>query len=56
VVASGAAEDAERLTNPGASHVIDYTATRLPFEQAQEGLATIAEGRAHGKIVVTISD
>jgi NADPH:quinone reductase-like Zn-dependent oxidoreductase len=31
-------------------------ATRLPLEEATEGLATIAEGRAHGKIVVTIAD
>jgi NADPH:quinone reductase-like Zn-dependent oxidoreductase len=33
-----------------------HVATRLPLEQATEGLATIAEGRAHGKIVVTIAD
>ncbi len=33
-----------------------HVATRLPLEQATEGLATIAEGQAHGKIVVTIAD
>ena len=26
----------------------------LPLEKAAEGLATIASGQAHGKIVVTI--
>ena len=31
-------------------------ATQLPLEQATEGLATIAEGKAHGKIVVTIAN
>jgi NADPH:quinone reductase-like Zn-dependent oxidoreductase len=30
--------------------------TVLPFEQATDGLATLAAGHAHGKIVVTISD
>ena len=33
-----------------------HLAARLPLDQATEGLATIAEGRAHGKIVVTIAD
>jgi NADPH:quinone reductase-like Zn-dependent oxidoreductase len=33
-----------------------HVATRLPLERATEGLTTIAEGRAHGKIVVTIAD
>jgi NADPH:quinone reductase-like Zn-dependent oxidoreductase len=33
-----------------------HVATRLPLEQATEGLATIAAGQAHGKIVVTIAD
>ncbi len=31
-------------------------AAQLPLEQATEGLATIAEGRAHGKIVATIAN
>lgn len=31
-------------------------ATVLPFEQAAEGLATIAAGQAHGKIVITIDN
>lgn len=31
-------------------------ATVLPFEQAAEGLATIAAGQAHGKIVVTVDN
>jgi NADPH:quinone reductase-like Zn-dependent oxidoreductase len=31
-------------------------ATQLPLERATEGLATIAGGKAHGKIVVTIAD
>ena len=34
---------------------VDVT-TVLPFERAAEGLATIAAGQAHGKIVVTIGD
>jgi NADPH:quinone reductase-like Zn-dependent oxidoreductase len=29
--------------------------TVLPFERAAEGLATLAAGQAHGKIVVTIA-
>ncbi len=33
-----------------------HASTQLPLEQAAEGLATIADGRAHGKIVVTIAD
>lgn len=33
-----------------------HVASRLPLEQATEGLTTIAEGRAHGKIVVTVAD
>ena len=33
-----------------------HVATRLRLEQATEGLATIAAGQAHGKIVVTIAD
>lgn len=33
-----------------------HVATRLPLERATEGLATIAGGQAHGKIVVTIAD
>jgi hypothetical protein len=28
----------------------------LPLEQAAEGLATIASGKARGKIVVKVSD
>jgi NADPH:quinone reductase-like Zn-dependent oxidoreductase len=28
----------------------------LPLEQAADGLATLAAGAAHGKIVVTIAD
>ena len=39
---------------PGTLRV--HVATQLPLEQATEGLATIAEGKAHGKIVVTIAD
>jgi hypothetical protein len=35
--------------------VIDV-ATGLPFERAAEGLATLAAGQAHGKIVVTIAE
>jgi NADPH:quinone reductase-like Zn-dependent oxidoreductase len=30
--------------------------TVLPLERAAEGLATLAEGRARGKIVVRIAD
>jgi NADPH:quinone reductase-like Zn-dependent oxidoreductase len=33
-----------------------HVATRLPLDQATEGLATIAGGKAHGKIVVTFAD
>lgn len=33
-----------------------HVATRLPLEEAPEGLATIAGGQAHGKIVVTIAE
>jgi NADPH:quinone reductase-like Zn-dependent oxidoreductase len=33
-----------------------HVATRLSLEHATEGLATIAAGQAHGKIVVTIAD
>lgn len=33
-----------------------HVATRLPLDHASEGLATIAAGQAHGKIVVTIAD
>ena len=33
-----------------------HVATALPLDQAAEGLATIAEGRAHGKIVVIVAD
>jgi NADPH:quinone reductase-like Zn-dependent oxidoreductase len=33
-----------------------HVETRLPLERATEGLATIAEGRAHGKIVVSLED
>ena len=31
-------------------------ASVLPLDRAAEGLATIAAGQAHGKIVVTIAD
>jgi NADPH:quinone reductase-like Zn-dependent oxidoreductase len=34
---------------------IDVT-TVLPLEQAADGLATLAAGKAHGKIVIKISD
>ena len=30
--------------------------TVLPLERAADGLATLADGNAHGKIVVTIDD
>ena len=33
-----------------------HVATRLPLDEATDGLATIAAGQAHGKIVVTIAD
>lgn len=39
-----------------AGTLVVHVDTRLPLEQATEGLATIAEGRARGKIVVTIAD
>lgn len=55
VVATGTTDDAGRLTGLGAALKVDI-ATVLPLEQAADGLATIASGRARGKIVVKVSD
>ena len=49
------------VVEPLAQQAVDGTlkvhvASRLTLEQAAEGLATIASGAAHGKIVVTIAD
>jgi hypothetical protein len=58
VVATGTGAGADRLTKLGAAAGIltaDIT-TVLPLEQATDGLATIANGNARGKIVIKISD
>jgi NADPH2:quinone reductase len=42
---------------PGGRGTLKIDVTNLlPLEQAADGLATIAAGHAHGKIVVTIAD
>jgi NADPH:quinone reductase-like Zn-dependent oxidoreductase len=58
VVATGTGAGADRLTKLGAAAgtlTADIT-TVLPLEQATDGLATIANGNARGKIVIKISD
>jgi NADPH:quinone reductase-like Zn-dependent oxidoreductase len=58
VVATGTGASADRLTKLGAAAgtlTADIT-TVLPLEQATDGLATIANGNARGKIVIKISD
>ena len=58
VVATGTGAGADRLTKLGAAAgtlTADIT-TVLPLEQATDGLATIANSNARGKIVIKISD
>ena len=57
IMASPVREVVGRLADQAADGTLQIlVASELPLERATEGLATIAEGRAHGKIVVTVDD